>query len=335
MQKSGFFNSVNGDRKYNANFFAEYFASFIGNGVFPNPSTNLQVLSANNGYNITIKSGKGWINGYYYCNTTDYNILLDVADGVLNRIDRMVLRFNTSSRDITLQVKKGTFASSPVAPSLQRDADMYELGLADIYIKAGAISITQADITDLRLNKNMCGLVHGVVEQVDTTAIFNQFENWYSTTKTNYDTDITKWTKEKKEAFEKWYADNIEVFKTQWTDWFSNNTSTWSTDFTTWFNAIKGQLSGDIATNLASKVDKLENNYNTISISLYEKQDITDSNLNTDSHNIVGAINENNLSIKTLNNSVNILKERIVITNTIPTTETAKANTFYFIPEVE
>ena len=141
--------------------------------------------------------------------------------------------------------------------------------------------------------------------------------------------------KRKKEAFEKWYADNIEVFKTQWTDWFSNNTSTWSTDFTTWFNAIKGQLSGDIATNLASKVDKLENNYNTISISLYEKQDITDSNLNTDSHNIVGAINENNLSIKTLNNSVNILKDRIVITNTIPTTETAKANTFYFIPEVE
>ena len=198
MQKSGFFNSVNGDRKYNANFFAEYFASFIGNGVFPNPSTNLQVLSANNGYNITIKSGKGWINGYYYCNTTDYNILLDVADGVLNRIDRMVLRFNTSSRDITLQVKKGTFASSPVAPSLQRDADMYELGLADIYIKAGAISITQADITDLRLNREICGIVHGVVEQVDTTAIFNQFENWYSTTKTNYDTDITKWTKEKK-----------------------------------------------------------------------------------------------------------------------------------------
>lgn len=167
MQKSGFFNSVNGDRKYNANFFAEYFASFIGNGVFPNPSTNLQVLSANNGYNITIKSGKGWINGYYYCNTTDYNILLDVADGVLNRIDRIVLRFNTISRDITLQVKKGTFASSPVAPNLQRDADMYELGLADIYIKAGAINITQSDITDLRKNDSYCGIVHNLVQQED------------------------------------------------------------------------------------------------------------------------------------------------------------------------
>lgn len=178
MQKSGFFNSVKGDRKYNADFFAEYFASFIGNGVFPNPSTNLQVLSANNGYNITVKTGKGWINGYYYCNTTDYNILLDVADGVLNRIDRVVLRFNTISRDITLQVKEGTFTSSPVAPSLQRDADMYELGLADIYIKAGAISITQADITDLRLNKNMCGIVHGVVDQVDTMTIYETYTKY-------------------------------------------------------------------------------------------------------------------------------------------------------------
>ena len=43
--RSGMFTSVNGDRKYTSTFFAEYFASFIGNGIFPNPSTNLQVLA--------------------------------------------------------------------------------------------------------------------------------------------------------------------------------------------------------------------------------------------------------------------------------------------------
>ena len=34
MEKSSFFNSVSHDRTYKAEDWAEYFASFIGNGVF-------------------------------------------------------------------------------------------------------------------------------------------------------------------------------------------------------------------------------------------------------------------------------------------------------------
>nr|DAQ05226.1 MAG TPA: hypothetical protein [Caudoviricetes sp.] len=34
MEKSSFFNSVSGDRKYKAEDWASYFASFIGNGVY-------------------------------------------------------------------------------------------------------------------------------------------------------------------------------------------------------------------------------------------------------------------------------------------------------------
>ena len=34
MEFSSFFNSVGGDRKYKAEDWAEYFGSFIGNGVF-------------------------------------------------------------------------------------------------------------------------------------------------------------------------------------------------------------------------------------------------------------------------------------------------------------
>ena len=48
MEKSSFFNSVSHDRTYKAEDWAEYFASFIGNGVFPVPSTGLQVV-ANDG----------------------------------------------------------------------------------------------------------------------------------------------------------------------------------------------------------------------------------------------------------------------------------------------
>ena len=177
--QSGFFNSVNGDRKYDAKKFAEYFASFIGNGVFPNPSNNLQVLS-NDDMTVTVKAGKAWINGYILINDDDYILTLDPADGVLNRIDRIVARYDTVDREIRLEVKKGTFASSPVAPTLQRDADAYELGLADVYIAAGVVSVTQANITDLRFNTELCGIVKGTVDQIDTTDLFAQYQTAFN-----------------------------------------------------------------------------------------------------------------------------------------------------------
>ncbi|WP_461206932.1 hypothetical protein [Clostridium sp. DL1XJH146] len=191
-EKSGIFKSISGDRKYKSDFFAEYFASFIGNGIFPNPSSGLQII-ANNDMTVTVKAGQGWINGYYYCNDSDLILTLDVADGVLNRIDRVVLQFSTTNRIIQATVKKGTFASSPVATDIVRDADYYELGLADIYINAGITSITQENITDLRLDNNYCGVVKGTIEEIDTTDLFAQYQDafntWFDDMKNQLSTD--------------------------------------------------------------------------------------------------------------------------------------------------
>ena len=207
---SGFFNSVNGDRKYDAKRFAEYFNSFIGNGVFPNPSTNLQVMT-NDDMTVTVKAGKAWINGYIMINDDDYILALDVADGVLDRIDRVVLRYDVVDREIGLEVKKGTFASSPVAPALQRDVDAYELALADIYVANGVISITQANITDQRLNSELCGIVHGTVEQVDTTTLATQYQTWFSETQTGAETDIDDLMDGLQDAWDTWFATVQEV----------------------------------------------------------------------------------------------------------------------------
>lgn len=213
--RSGFFNSVNGDRKYDARRFAEYFASFIGNGVFPNPSNNLQVI-ANDDMTITVKAGKAWINGYIMINDDDYILEIAPADGVLNRIDRVVARYDTVNREIRLEVKKGTFASNPTAPELQRDADAYELALADVYVAAGSISISQADITDLRLNTELCGIVHGTVEQVDTTTLFNQYVDWYTTTTGQAEIDIN--------TIKQQFQSDINQFLQDWQDWYTQTT---------------------------------------------------------------------------------------------------------------
>ncbi len=190
--RSAFFNSVGGDRKYQAGRFAEYFASFIGNGVFPNPSTGLQVMS-NDDMTVTIKPGKAWINGYILVNDDDYILQLDVADGVLDRIDRIVARYDVVDREIRLEVKKGAFASSPAAKDLQRDADAYELALADVYAGHGAVAITQAEITDLRLNTELCGIVHGTVDQLDTTTLFNQYTDGFELKKDEFEQAFTSW----------------------------------------------------------------------------------------------------------------------------------------------
>lgn len=257
MEKSSFFNSVNGDRKYKAEDFRNYFSSFIGNGVFPNPSNNCQI-TANSDMTVTIRQGKGWINGGLYENTTDLILPIDAADGALNRIDRIVLRLDTLGRAINVKVKKSAFASAPVAPDLQRDSDAYELGLADIYVNKGSIGIIQANITDLRLNTDLCGIVHGTVDQVDTTAIFNQFESWYLQKQTEYNNDFATWTQEKKDTFNTWYSQNVQAFLTQWNNWFNDNTIDWAADFNTWFNSIKNKLGTDIAGNLQNQINDLD-----------------------------------------------------------------------------
>ena len=192
MEKSSFFNSIDGDRKYKAEEWAEYFASLIGNGVFPEPSTNLMVEAYNN-MTIKVKAGKAWINGYFYFNTADLTVQLENADGVLKRIDRIVIRWSLTNRSIQAAVKKGTFASSPVAPALQRDADIYEIALADVLVNNGVIEVTQANITDLRQNSSLCGIVAGTVDQIDASGLFAQYEQIFNTWMTSSDQEYATW----------------------------------------------------------------------------------------------------------------------------------------------
>ena len=182
--RSGFFNSISGDRVYNASNFAEYFATFIGNGVFAQPSNSLQVTAGTN-LSVLVRAGKGWINGYYLVNDANHEMYLDPADSTLNRVDRIVLRLDLAARSIIIGVKRGTPSSSPTPPNLQRDASYYDLALADILIPAGATQMLQSNITDQRFNTSLCGVVKGLIDQVDTTNLFAQyntaFNNWFST----------------------------------------------------------------------------------------------------------------------------------------------------------
>lgn len=182
-EHSGFFDAhlvgSEYDRVYLAESFAKYFASFIGNGIFGGKSDELIVYqSASVNMGVRVLPGQGWINGYWYENTSDLPLTIDLADGVYNRIDIIVLKWGKVEREVWLEVKKGTPAANAVAPTLSRNSDYYELKLAEVHVDAGATSILQSNIVDTRLNSDVCGLVVGVVQQFDTTAFGAQLNSF-------------------------------------------------------------------------------------------------------------------------------------------------------------
>lgn len=265
MEKSSFFNSISGDRRYKAEEWAEYFASFIANGVFPNPSTGLQVL-ASNSMIITVNTGKAWINGYFYFNTSNLTITLDNADGVLNRIDRIVVRWDLQDRVISVKVKKGTYSANPSAAAIRRDADAYELVLADVYVGAGAVSVSQANITDQRLNSTLCGLVVGTVGELDTTAFSAQLQGWFELYQ---EMSAEQYNNLKSYMNSLQIQSDADYIALQ--EWFSAFQTSATAEFQSWFQTLQDTLDENTAAHLYNQIALLGER-----VSLLEQMVFTD-----------------------------------------------------------
>ena len=195
--RSSFFNSLNGDRKYNATHWAEYFSQFIGNGVYAEPSTSMQVQAVK-GMTVKVGAGACFINGYAgYADGSDA-LTLDLGTSA-KRIDRIVIRLDYSLRSIYPAIIKGTAASSPVAPAIVRDGTYYDICIAEITVGINAAEITQSDIKDVRGDNTVCGWVAGTIDQIDTTELFAQYEAQWELLRAACDQDadavISAWAK--------------------------------------------------------------------------------------------------------------------------------------------
>jgi len=184
---SYFFNAVENDgvydRIYNAEDFTSYLDLLVGSGVFPNPSTQLQVTAAS-GMDVVVRAGSGWINGHKMVNTADLTLTLNNSDVLLNRIDAVIFYVDYGSREMGIEVKTGTLATTPSAPVLIRNSTRYEMCLAQITVNKQISAITAAMITDTRGNSNLCGYVQGLIQQMDSSTMFAQwqaaFDTWFN-----------------------------------------------------------------------------------------------------------------------------------------------------------
>ena len=217
MERSGFFDAEQTgvdklgnpkyDRTYLASSFASYFSSFISNGVFAKDSTQLQVNAAVPGaMRVVVSKGKAWINGYWYENTENLTLSISPADGTYSRIDAIVLRFGNTERDIKIVVKKGVASSAIAIPNIERSADYYELLLATVFVKAGDIKVSQSSITDYRPDNKFCGWVTGLIKQVDTSTLFNQWKTAYE----EYSNEMVKYLEDQKTAWDEFFK-KVEI----------------------------------------------------------------------------------------------------------------------------
>lgn len=236
------FNSIDHDRVYKAEDWAWYFSTFIGNGVFPKPTNGLMVM-ADGAMNVAVKAGFGFINGYAFRNQDDHVITIAIGDGSLGRIDRIVLRWDLTNRQMVLDCKQGTPSADPTAPALVRTADTYELALADISVTKGMTTISQSNITDRRTNPDLCGIVEGTVSQIDwatLTAQLNAFMSEYT---------------ERIAADYAAYVDDIETFEGQ----FKTDANAWMSkeqaEFEAWVETIRNIIDETVAGHLQNEID--------------------------------------------------------------------------------
>lgn len=181
MWTSGFFNSVNGDRLYNAEQMSAIFEGLITDGVYESVG-NKMAVQPNSGMTIQINTGRGWFGRHWVNNDAAFLQTLEESDVLLNRYCAVCVRVDDTNavRDAVPYFKYSEFATTPVKPTMERTETVKEYCLAYVYIKAGAKTITASDIEDTRGNTELCGWVTGLIEQLNTTTMFEQWEDIFN-----------------------------------------------------------------------------------------------------------------------------------------------------------
>lgn len=240
---AGFFDAIDGDRKYSAEDMNRPYRKLISNGVFATPkgtpSDFLQVFAARDGMNIIVSAGYALIGDKWFENPSDLMITLTQNSEVLTRIDSIIAQVDKSQpeRKGNIVYRKGSASSNPIHPNINTEEDIAEFRLADIRISPSCVEITQDLITDCR-GSDECPWVTSLLYQVDTSTLYAQ---WQAAYKKYY---------EDQEAEHDTY---FEEFKQIMSNFFTEEEE----KFDAWFQEMKDQLSEDAAGNLQVQIDKL------------------------------------------------------------------------------
>lgn len=300
---ANFYNSDNGDRVYDADSFGEWLRPFFKTGVF---NGELQVL-ASSGMEVIVDTGNAFIEGKLKKFDSQTTLTVEQASANSTRIDSVICRRNDTDRDFTLMIVKGT----TVAPLPVRENGIYDIVLAHITVPASAVEIKQENITDTRMNADICGWVVSNVEEVDFSQVSAQWADYIA----NFE------------------ADELQAFN----EWFDTIKGQLSTDQAGSLQLQIDEQANKIATNTAN-ISANKADIDSISADITSIQQTTSTNT-SDIQAIKARDDEQDSSIATntsniATNSTNITKLKNVQTITLGTTWTQDTTNGYYTQTV-
>lgn len=191
--KSGFFNSLNHDRVYDADDINAIFDGIITDGVFGNIGSKFTVTPGG-GMSINVGTGKARFHQIFVENDANLVLQISQSDVLLNRIDIVAIHVDktVNGRLGNIVIVKGSPSQNPVAPVLSNDNQIWEMPIAYINIKANADVINSSDIQYL-VGRNSTPLITAPMQTVNVESYVSnmeaQFSDWFSDVKGKLSTD--------------------------------------------------------------------------------------------------------------------------------------------------
>jgi hypothetical protein len=254
---SGFFNSLNGDRKYNAAQMSAIFDGLIIDGVFASIGTAFAVKAAG-GLTVNVGVGKAWFDHTWTVNDSILPMTAPEAEVLLDRIDAVVLEVNgmESVRENTIKFVKGNPSSAPSRPTLTNEGNVHQYPLCYIYRKYGTAVINQADITPM-VGTESTPFVTGILQTISLDELLGKWQDELDRFTDARSQEVDDWIAREESDFTAWFNKmkaDLQQEQTVLDQWIASEQA----DFLAWYNQMKDQLSGDVAGNLQLEIDKEE-----------------------------------------------------------------------------
>lgn len=179
---SGFYNSVNGDRVYDADQFGSLFDGIISEGIFPNVGDKFFVRPVNNTMGVYVGSGKAWLNRRWVENAGDETLTVQAANASLDRIDSVVLSVDTSKavRAAKFEVIKGTAAAIPRPPLIASEGEKKYFVLANIKVIKNSRAVIPENITNY-VGSSLTPYVGGPTNTINLDALQTKLQGEFNT----------------------------------------------------------------------------------------------------------------------------------------------------------
>lgn len=254
---SGFFNSLNGDRKYNAAQMSAIFDGLIIDGVFASIGTAFAVKAAG-GLTVNVGIGKAWFDHTWTVNDSILPMTAPEAEVLLDRIDAVILEVNgmESVRENTIKFVKGNPSSAPSRPTLTNEGNVHQYPLCYIYRKYGTAVINQADITPM-VGTESTPFVTGILQTISLDELLGKWQDELDRFTDARSQEVDDWIAQEESDFTAWFNKmkaDLQQEQTVLDQWIASEQA----DFLAWYNQMKDQLSGDVAGNLQLEIDKEE-----------------------------------------------------------------------------